>query len=331
MRWQTEPRVRAALLSVAVSMLLLGLKLAGWAWTGSSAIFSDALESVTNVVAAAFGLGALLFSVQPVDEGHPYGHGKIEFVSAAFEGGMITFAALLSAGYALLDLWRGPEVEQVALGLGITTLAALVNACLGALLLAEGRRLRSPALVADGHHVLTDVQTSIGVFVGLGLVAFTGRRWCDPVAALVVALNLGWIGARIVREALGGLLDAVDPALVRRIVAAFESCRRPGLLQIHQPRLIRSGPLTHVDVHITVPEFWTVEEIHGLLGELAREVLARSALEGDLAVHVDPCRRELCACCEMAGCPVRVAPFVARLPLDHAGGNVARGEAGARP
>ncbi len=313
---RAEPRLRAALLSLGVACGLLLLKLAAWSWTGSSAILSDALESVTNVAGAAFGLGALLFAVQPADAGHPYGHGKIEFVSAAFEGGLISFAALASMGYALRDLWIGPQVEALGLGLGLTALAAVINAGLGGFLVREGRRLGSPALLADGKHVLTDVQTSIGVLVGLGLVAFSGRAWFDPLAALVVAVNLAWIGARIVRDAVGGLLDAVDPELLQRIVQAFEASRRPGVIQLHQPRLIRSGGQTHVDIHLTVPEFWTVEESHHLLRELERDVLGRLALEGDIAVHADPCRRELCFRCELEVCPVRLTRFTGRVPLD---------------
>jgi cation diffusion facilitator family transporter len=308
-------RLRAALLSLGVGIVLVGAKYVGYVYTGSAAVLSDALESIINVVAASFMVGSVVFAVRPADRDHPYGHGKIEFFSAVFEGGLISFAAITIAWYAVMDLLRGPAVEEVELGLVITLACGLVNAALGWYLLRTGRRERSLSLIADGHHVLSDFWTSAGVVVGLLLVRFTGLAWLDPVTAIVVAVNLAVTGARLVRSAAGGLLDEEDTKLLAELVGAFESRRDPGLIRIHSLRAIRAGRFTHVDAHLIVPEYWTVEQAHRVVDSFEQRVLDSCSVEGEIAFHTDPCGRALCRVCEMMDCPVRQAPLAARPPL----------------
>jgi len=308
-------QVRAAAISLAISLVLLAVKGAAYAYTGSAAILSDALESIINVVAAVFAVAGLRFATRPADRNHPYGHGKMEYFSAVFEGGLIAFAAVLIVVYAIRDLVRGPELAQLELGLVLTTAAGLVNAGLGWFLIRTGRRHRSIALVADGQHVLSDFVTSLGVVVGLALVWLTDIRWFDPLAALVVGANLAWTGYRLVREAAGGLLDEEDPRLLARLVAALEEKRFPGIIRVHRLRAIRSGRETHADAHVYVPEFWTVEQAHEAVAELERGVLATPALDGELVFHVDPCLRALCPQCDLPDCPVRREPFAGRTPF----------------
>lgn len=309
-------RVRAALLSIVVGIALFGVKYAAYAWTGSAAILSDALESSINVIAAVFAFAGLRFASRPADRGHPYGHGKMEYFSAVFEGGLIAFAALVIIGYAVRDLIRGPEVADVELGLLLTLAAGVVNAALGWFLLRIGRRYRSIALVADGQHVLSDFQTSVGVVVGLILVRLTGFAWFDPLAALVVGVSLSVTGYRLVREAAGGLLDEEDPELLKRVVAAFEAVRFPGIIRIHRLRAIRSGSEAHADAHLIVPEFWTVVQAHDAVFEFERRALATCGIGGDITFHVDPCLRALCAVCDLDACPVRERPFQERPCLE---------------
>jgi cation diffusion facilitator family transporter len=308
-------RVRAALVSLAIGALLLVVKYVAYVYTGSSAILSDALESIINVVAALFAVGGLSFASRPADQGHPYGHGKIEYFSAVFEGGLIAFAAVLIVWYAALELIRGPELARLELGLVLTIAAGGVNALLGWYLLREGRIHRSITLTADGKHVLSDFQTSAGVVVGLVLVQLTGIVWFDPLAALLVGVNLGFTGYRLVRQAAGGLLDEGDPRLLGGLVDELERSRVPGIIRVHRLRAIRSGRETHADAHVFVPEYWTVEQAHDAVGELERRVLATPALDGELVFHIDPCGRAFCSLCDVEGCPVRQAPFVRRPPL----------------
>jgi cation diffusion facilitator family transporter len=308
-------RLRAGILSLAVGTVLLASKYVAYLLTGSAAVLSDALESITNVVAALFALGGLVFAGRPADRGHPYGHGKVEYFTAVFEGGLISFAAFLIVWYAIRDLLRGPAVGAVEIGLAITAAAGIVNAALGWYLVRTGRRARSMTLVADGQHVLSDFWTSVGVVIGLGLVQMTGIAWLDPVVALVVAGNLALTGFRLVRRAAGGLLDEEDSELLAELVQAFDASRQPGIIRIHRLRAIRSGRFTHVDAHLIVPEYWTVDQAHDATDAFERRVIDSCTIEGEIIFHTDPCRRALCSICEVPECPVRQGTFVGRPPL----------------
>ncbi len=308
-------RLRAGLLSLVVGLVLLGAKYFAYRLTGSTAILSDALESIINVVAAMVALGALVVAGWPADRSHPYGHGKIEFFTAAFEGGLIAFAALLIIKEALQGLVFGVEIRELNLGVLITLAAGLANATLGWFLIRTGERHQSPTLIADGKHVLTDFWTSLGVAVGLGLVILTGYQWLDPLVASIVGLHLVWTGLSLVRHAAGGLLDEEDTALLRRLIVAINVNLAPGLIRVHLLRAIRSGGFTHVDAHLVVPEFWTIEDAHDFGKAFEKSVFAALSMEGEIAFHIDPCRRQSCSMCEVENCPIRVAPFVQRLPI----------------
>ena len=308
-------RVRAASVSLLVSVLLLAVKYVAYVHTGSSAILSDALESIINVAAAIVAVISLRFASRPPDRGHPYGHGKIEYFSAAFEGGLITLAALVIVWFALQDLLRGARVTDLELGLALTIAAGIANAALGWFLLHMGRKHRSITLTADGHHVLADFKTSAGVVVGLALVKLTGLAWFDPLAALAVGVSLGVTGYGVVRAASGGLLDEEDDTLLERLCAALEAERSPGIIRIHRLRAIRSGRETHADAHVIVPEYWTVEEAHDAVVGFERRVFAQPTIDGDIVFHLDPCMQALCESCEMPDCPVRRQPFSSRVAL----------------
>lgn len=281
-------RVRAALLSLGAGTLIFGAKLAAFVLTGSTAVLSDALESVVNVIAAAFAVWAVRFAARPADADHPYGHGKVEFLSAAFEGGLVAFAGAVTVLAAVRALIVGPDVRELDLGLSISAAAALANLALGTYLVRRGKATRSPTLIADGQHVLSDVWTTAGVLTGLALVRFTGIQALDPVAALVVALLLARVGTRLVLEAVGGLLDQEDPELVRRLVRAFAEARVEGVDGAHDIRAIRSGDVIHVDAHVYVPADWSVARAHEATRRLQEEVLQASGIACDLAVHLDP-------------------------------------------
>jgi cation diffusion facilitator family transporter len=313
-------RSRAGLISLVVSMVLLGAKYAAYWLTGSTAILADALESIVNVVAAAFALGSLVFAGRPADRNHPYGHGKIEFFSAAFEGGLIAFAAVLIVYEVAQSLIRGVEVRQIEAGLVIVLVAGVVNLLLGVFLVRTGRRHRSFTLVADGQHVLSDFWTSIGIVAGLVLVRATGLAWLDPVVAALVALNLMWTGVRLLRQAAGGLLDEEDTALLGRLIEVLRPHVGQGVIRVHHLRAIRAGRVHHVDAHLVVPEFWSVDRAHELAETLAARVVNELGVEGELVFHTDPCHRIYCAMCDLDDCPVRREAFRERpaLTLDEA-------------
>jgi cation diffusion facilitator family transporter len=309
------PRLRAGAVSLGVSVVLLAAKYQAYVLTGSTAILSDALESIVNVVAAVFSLGGLIFAGRPADRNHPYGHGKIEFVSAAFEGGLIAFAAVVIIYEVVQSFIRGVEVRRLESGLLIVLGAGIVNLVLGWYLLRAGRRHASLTLVADGQHVLSDFYTSAGIVAGLVLVRLTGLSWLDPLVAAVVALNLMWTGARLVRHAAGGLLDEEDTALLSRVLAVLRTHVGQGVIRIHHLRAIRAGRFHHVDAHLVVPEFWSVDQAHELAEDLARRAIKEVGVEGEMVFHTDPCHRAYCAMCDLDDCIIRREPFRARPPL----------------
>ena len=308
-------RLRAGLISLVVSVLMLAAKYQAYRMTASTAVLSDALESIVNVVAAVFALGGLLFAGRPADRNHPYGHGKIEFFSAAFEGGLIAFASVLIVYEVVRSLWAGPEIRQLGTGVLIVLAAGLVNLALGWYLVRTGRRYQSLTLIADGQHVISDFWTSAGVVVGLLLVHLTGRAWLDPLVALLVALSLLWTGFRLVRHAAGGLLDEEDPVLLSRVLNALQTYVGHGVIRVHHLRAIRAGRFHHVEAHLVVPEFWSVERAHEVSETVAARVISDLGVEGEMVFHTDPCHRTYCVVCDLEDCAIRREPFRKVTPL----------------
>ena len=312
---EARARLRAVVISLAVSVVLLAAKYQAYRLTGSTAILSDALESIVNVVAAVFAIGALIFAGRPADRNHPYGHGKMEFLSAAFEGGLIAFAALVILYEVVQSLIHGGELRSLDLGLAIVLGAGLVNLALGYYLIRAGRRYDSLTLIADGRHVLADFYTSAGIVVGLFLVRITGLAVLDPVVAAVVALNLMWTGVRLIRQAAAGLLDEEDPALLDRLLNVLQPHLSQGVIRVHHLRAISAGRFHHVDAHLVVPEFWSVERSHELAEELGERVMKDLGVEGEMTLHTDPCHRIYCRMCDLDDCPIRREAFTGRPPL----------------
>ena len=308
-------RRRAALWSLGVAIILLAAKYQAYLLTGSKAVLSDALESIVNVVAAVFAIGSIAVSHLPADRNHPYGHGKVEFFAAAFEGGLIAFAAVVILYEAFLALFDGSAPRQLDVGILITAGAGAGNLLLGLFLVRVGKRHHSLTLIADGQHVITDFWTSVGVVVGLILVKLTGLVWLDPGVACLFALWLLYNGWKLVRTAAGGLLDEEDPVLLARLVRELDTHVGEGVISVHYLRAIRTGRYHHVSGHLVLPEFWSVERAHQVAESVARGVIQRLGIEGELEFHTDPCHRAHCKSCDLAPCPVRAQPFERREPL----------------
>ena len=315
-RGSDDVRVRlfAARLSLATGVLVLLGKLLAYAVTGSSAVFSDALESGVNVVAALLLLYSIGLAAVPADADHPYGHGKVEFFSAGVEGTLIVVAAAAILFEAGAELRRGPTVENVDIGLVMVTVLTLANAAVGSYLIRTGERVRSLALVADGKHLITDVVTSVGVVVGLLLVRFTGWVVLDPLVAIVLALNILRTGAVLLRGAIAGLMDEADVGLLRGIAEALEARRSAAWIDVHTLRAWRSGAISHIDLHLVVPRYYTAEQLHRV-DDVVQAVASEAAGGGDAIVHFDPCRPRHCRTCQLEDCPVRGERFAIRQPF----------------
>ncbi|MGH7898201.1 MAG: cation diffusion facilitator family transporter, partial [Candidatus Binatia bacterium] len=302
-------RLRAGALSLGLAIAIFAAKFIAYRLTNSTAILSDALESVVNIVAATFTLASLAIASRPADESHPYGHGKVEFLSSGFEGGLIAFAALLIVYQAAEALWLGRELAALDVGLALVIAAGIANALLGYFLVRVGRRSHSPAIEADGLHVLSDFWTSFAVVVALGLVWVSGWQILDPLVAIAVGTNLALVGARLLRGAVGGLLDESDPVLLSKVAAAMHAARRPGIIAVHRLRAIRSGGTAHVDAHLVVPRFWSVSQAHETANRFEEDVRQQVAQNIDFIFHIDPCREVYCQGCQVEPCPVRGHEF----------------------
>lgn len=278
---------RIAIGSIALGCLVLGLKAAAWWVTGSAALYSDALESIVNVVASALAFGALRVSALPADANHPYGHDKIELFSAVVEGGLIIVAAGSIFEHAWATWHAQQPLEMIGAGLVLNGLATVLNGAWSWLLMRTGRRLRSPALVADGQHLMTDVVTSAGVLLGLGLVIVTGSLKIDPLLAFAIGVYVLWAGMRMIWASVSGLMDAApEPAVVQRIRELVAESAT-GALEAHDLRSRHSGRLTFLEFHLVVPGSMTVSEAH----QICDRIEARLKADMDhlmITIHVEP-------------------------------------------
>ncbi|MFD1329516.1 cation diffusion facilitator family transporter [Mycoplana ramosa] len=278
---------RLALIGIPLAVFVMGLKLLAWWVTGSVALLSDALESTVNVIAAVIAWGAIHYAARPADATHPFGHHKAEYFSAVIEGVLIVVAALLILQEAVPKLRAPTLLDQPVLGLAINLVAALLNAVWAAILIRVGRRHRSPALTADGHHILSDVVTSAGVLVGLLLALATGYAILDPVMAIFVALNIVFQGWKIISNSVSGLMDhAVDPAEEAAIKQAI-AAHAEGSLGVHDLKTRRAGSATFIDFHLVVPAGMAVGDAHEICDRL--EAAIESVQPGaQIAIHVEP-------------------------------------------
>lgn len=308
---QKISRLHVTIISLIITCIILGMKFLAYALTDSTALKSDALESVVNVVSAVFTLGAIVFAEKPADKDHPYGHGKIEYFSAAFEGGLISLAAILIM-YEAVHAWiDGPQIKQLNVGILLNIGAGCLNGLLGIGLLKAGRHYNSKAIEADGHHVMSDFYTTLGLTIGLLFVKLTGFYWLDAFLAGAIGLILAYTGFKLVKESSNALLDQEDPKFVKFLVATMEKVRPHEVIGVHALRTMRSGRYTHIDIHVAIPEFYSVEKAHDIIDEFGKKTLELSNTVGEFHAHMDPCRRIYCKSCPIENCPIRTAPFVA--------------------
>ncbi|WP_018465866.1 cation diffusion facilitator family transporter [Calidithermus timidus] len=285
--------LQAAYLSLLVGCAIFALKWTAYRLTGSVALLSDALESIVNIVAALAALWAVGLSRRPADANHPYGHSKAEYFSAVLEGVLIVLAAFTIVREAWPRLLAPSAPHTVGVGLLISLLASGLNLALASFLMRSGKVARSPALVADAHHVLSDVITSLGVLMGMGLAWLTGFWLLDPLLAIVVAGNILWVGWKLVRDSVGGLMDeSLKPEELQQIRQALHQAVQGLVLQdkvieIHDLKTRRAGPSTFAELHLVVPGEMSVAEAHEICDQL--EETLRQLLPGaQLTVHVEP-------------------------------------------
>ena len=280
-----------AWLSIVVSVVVFGMKMAAWSVTGSVGLLSDALESTVNIVASVVALFAIRAAMRPADATHHFGRGKAEYFSAQIEGFMILFAALIIVYTAIERIINPRELESIGWGLTISTVAAVINGGTAMILLRTGKQHRSPALVADGKHLLTDVWTSVGVIVGVGLVVLTGWQRLDGVVALAVGLNIVVTGVRLLRASTAGLMDKAlpdeDHLKIVEVLQRHESAN----VKFHALQTREAGRERFVSMHVLVPGDWTIQKGHDLSEIIEAEI--KALLEHTtVSTHVEPLEDE---------------------------------------
>jgi cation diffusion facilitator family transporter len=305
-RWLKHvPRIEAtaALISICAGFLMLGIKFGAYFLTGSTAIFADALEGVVNVTTSIFATYALTLAHRPADLDHPYGHGKIEFFSAGFEGGMILLAAgvaIAKAGEMVLR-HQSLRMDRLGFGLVLMVIALVVNGMVGAYLIRTGKKNSSLTLEADGRHLISDAITSAAALATLIFVRATGWSLADPIGAFVVSLYIASIGISLLRRSASGLMDeqdVQDTAMLRGILDAHvgPDGTDPRICSYHKLRHRHSGRYHWVDFHMMVPGWWNIEKAHRAASTIEYEI-EQALNEGNATAHVEPCHEVDCPTC----------------------------------
>jgi len=280
-----------AWMSIIVSVVVFGMKMAAWWATGSVGLLSDALESTVNIVAAVVALFALRTAMKPADAMHHFGRGKAEYFSASIEGFMILLAALIIVYTAIERIITPRDLEQIGWGLTISTVAAVINGGTALILLRAGKLHRSPVLVADGKHLMTDVWTSVGVIVGVGLVVVTGWNRLDGIVALAVGLNIIVTGINLLRTSTAGLMDKAlsdeDHLKIVKVLTKYESDE----VKFHELQTREAGRQRFVSMHVLVPGAWTIQKGHDLSENLEADIIAELP-DTIITTHVEPLEDE---------------------------------------
>ncbi len=292
-----------------LSVVLLLVKIGAYYLTNSVAILTDALESIVNVIAGFVGLFSLYISAKPHDEDHPYGHGKIEFVSAAMEGSMVFVAGFLIIYNAVKNIIYPEALHQLDLGMVLVCSTAVVNYGMGMVCIRIGKKNDSMALQASGNHLLSDTYTTLGIVVGLILIYFTKILWLDSAVAIVFAFIIIYTGYKILRSSLAGIMDETDTALLKQIVDTLNKHRTENWIDFHNLRIIKYGNTLHIDSHLTVPWYLNMHEAHHEIDEITKLTREQFGKSIEFFIHTDGCLEFQCRICDKFSCPVRQHVF----------------------
>jgi len=310
----TPAPIRIQRIIAFVSVILFIAKLWAYFLTHSVTILTDALESTVNVIAGFIGLYSVILASKPRDLNHPYGHGKVEFISAAIEGSLISIAGLMIIYEAISQLLHPQPLHKLNVGIIITVITGVLNLALGAYAVAVGKKNRSMTVEAAGRHLLTDAYSTFAIIAGLALLLITKWRWLDSAVAMVFAVIIIVTGYRVLRRSLAGIMDEANEKLLKEMIGVLQQYRQPQWIDLHNLRVIQYGDVLHVDTHMTLPWYYQVrdaeKEIHAL------EDLIRSQF-GDkieLFIHIDACMPYSCRLCALEICPVREAAFTGQIP-----------------
>lgn len=300
------------LIAVFGVILFVG-KIIAWKLTNSDAVFSDAMESVVNVISAFMGLYSLHLAAKPKDEDHPYGHGKVEFVTSGIEGALIAIAGIMIIYEGINSLIIGKTLAKLDLGIWIIAATAVANYLMGYISIKKGQAENSLVLVSSGKHLQSDTITTLGVVISLVVVYFTKIYWLDSVVALIFGFYIIFIGYKIVRKSLSGIMDEQDPDLLNQIIRVLEENRRTEWIDVHNMKIQQFGANLHIDAHITLPWYYSLREAHDEMEKMIILLAKNTKRSVEFNFHMDDCKPISCPVCQIKDCPVREKDFVKRV------------------
>ena len=295
--------------AVAIGVFILLIKFAAYYFTHSNTILTDALEAIVNIIAGAFALYSLYISAKPRDADHPYGHGKVEFLAAGFEGILIIVAAILIVWKAVLGFWHYEPLHDLAYGAALIAVSGVANFVLGIYLERKAKEYKAIILEADGKHLQSDGYISLGILAGVAVIWLTGIQELDNVFAIVAGCFISYTGYRLIRKSLVGIMDETDIDIINPIIAQLNTQRHYDWIDIHNLRVIQYGSTLHIDCHITLPWYYTLEQTHEQIDAVAKIINDFYAYPVEVFIHPDPCIPQCCNLCQVANCAVRKQAF----------------------
>ena len=308
-----KENIRVQKFIVTIAVILFVIKVVAWYMTQSVAILTDALESIVNVLSGFIGLVSLIIAARPRDKSHPYGHGKVEFISAGIEGSLITVAGLFIIYKAVLSFFDPPDLQQLDWGIALVSFSAVVNFGFGSWAYRTGKKNNSLALQASGRHLQTDTYTTLGIIAGLFLIEFTGMIWLDGAVAIIFALLIIKMGYKILRHAIAGIMDESDQKLLKEMVDYLQANRDINWIDLHNFRIVKYGSVLHIDCHLTLPWYFTVKQGHDETDKLDDLIHEEFGERIELNIHTDYCHEFSCPICQKEDCDVRKAPYQERV------------------
>jgi cation diffusion facilitator family transporter len=297
----------------SLSVVLFVLKFVAYFMTHSLSVLSDALESIVNVLAGAIGLYSLYVASKPKDKDHPYGHGKAEFISAAFEGSLIITAGLIIFYEAINAFFNPIQLHSLDNGIWVLLTTAFLNLFAGLMAKKMGRKNKSLALISSGQHLVLDSFTTFAVTIGIGIVLLTNITGIDAILAIFMSFWIVYNGYQIIRASLAGIMDEADLALLDEVVTELNKNRNASWVDLHNLRVIKYGSLMHIDCHLTVPWYLNVNEAHQVVEDFTKLIKDRFGASIEFFVHTDGCMPYSCPICMIENCPQRKVPFEKRL------------------
>lgn len=302
---------------IVIAIALLLLKITAYLYTHSVAIMTDALESIVNVLAAFMGFYSMRLSSKPKDTEHPYGHGKVEFITSTIEGILIATAGFIIVYEAIRDIIFGHQVHHIDMGIILISITGIINFVAGYFSIQKGKKINSPVLIAGGEHLKTDTYSSLGLVGGMILLYFTNIPLIDSILAILLSLVIFYNAYKIIRKGISGIMDEKDDEIINEIISILNKNRQSTWIDIHNMRVINYAGFYHIDCHVTMPFYYNLQDAHVVLDSLTDTLKSHFKQQIEFFIHADACIFSQCELCNIDECNYRKKPFVKYAIWDH--------------